>query len=405
MPSPPEKSRALLAILGFAFAAEGALYSAVTPVLPLLSRTLHMSGSQAGLMLSSYSAGIVAGSLLCVLVLRRVNARTGAVGSLALLSFSTLVFAWAQHYEIALVFRLLQGIAGGATWTACVTWLLRGWPLEKRGEALSLSMGPAVVGTIAGPAIGTVAVDIGVQGSYTVVALLCMGAAAWLFRMPRPPMRGDVEKRRPELRGRRRTLALLGAVVLTITGVLLGSMNLVAPLVLVERGAAERTAGVVFVIAAVLTVVAARPFGILVDNRGAIRTVAGGMLLTALAFPFFGASPGTYPTAALQVVLLLANNLCYLSAGTLLSREGERAGWSLNFVTAMTATVWGIGETAGALLAGVSLDQVGALWTSVTGGALAALMLAGVVVVGTRGRAARPSERQARPVSLDTEQS
>src|SRR6266536_815925 len=110
-------SKGLVAVLGIAFATEGALYSAVTPILPLLSRTLHMSDSQAGVLLSSYSAGLVAGSLLCVLVLRRVNARTGAAGALVLLSLSTLVFAWAQRYEVALAFRLLQGIAGGAAWT------------------------------------------------------------------------------------------------------------------------------------------------------------------------------------------------------------------------------------------------------------------------------------------------
>jgi predicted MFS family arabinose efflux permease len=403
MSSPPERSAAFLAILGFAFAVEGALYSAVTPIIPLLSRTLHMSDSQAGLMLSGYSAGLVAGSLLCVLVLRRVNARTGAVGALVLLALSTWVFAWAQDYEVALAFRLLQGIAGGATWTACVSWLLRMWPLEKRGEALGMSMGPAVVGTIAGPAIGTVAVDLGIQGAYTAVAVLCLGAAAWLFRMPRPPLHGEMEEPRPEMRGRGRTLALLGAVVAAVTGVLLGLINLTAPLVLVDLGAAERTAGLVFVIAAILTVVAARPFGVLVDRRGATRVASGGMLLMVIALPVFGASPGACLTGALVVFLLLANNLCYISSGTLLSREGERAGWSLYFVTAMAATVWGIGETAGALLAGISLDHAGALWTSVIGGALAAAMLAGVVVVATRGRPEEPSGPEERQLVFDTD--
>jgi MFS family permease len=173
--------------------------------------------------------------------------------------------------------------------------------------------------------------------------------------------------------------------------------------VLVDLGAAERTAGLVFVIAALLTVVAARPFGILVDKRGATRAASGGMLLMVIALPVFGASLGACLTGALVVVLLLANNLCYISSGTLLSREGERAGWSLYFVTAMAATVWGIGETAGALLAGISLDHAGALWTSVIGGALAAAMLAGVVVVAKRGRPEKPNGPEERQLVFDTD--
>lgn len=380
MDATPPRPAAFLTVVGSAFALEGALYSAVTPILPLLSRTLHMSESQAGVMLASYSAGLVAGSLLCVLALRRVNARAGAFGALVLLSAATMVFAWSQNYEVALGARLVQGVAGGATWTACVSWLLRLWPMEKRGEALGLAMGPALVGTIAGPAIGTVAVDLGIVGAYSMVSLLCLGAAAWLLRMPPSSQRGSEHEAPSTVRRRRRTLAVLGAVLVTLTGALLGLLNLTAPLVLVDLGAAERTPGLVFVAAAVMTVLAARPFGVLVDRRGALRTTCSALVPTAALLPAFGAGPGLPVTGLVVVILLLANNLCYLSSGTLLSREGEGAGRSLYFVTAMSATVWGLGETAGALMAGVGLDHVGAVWTTVVGALLALAMLAGVAV-------------------------
>jgi predicted MFS family arabinose efflux permease len=379
-------SKVLVVVLGFAFAVEGALYSAVTPIMPLLSRRLGMSESQAGVMLSSYSAALVVGSLLCALALRRLNARGVATGALTLLALSTVVFAWSQDYELSVSFRLVQGLAGGAIWTASITWLLRLFPSDQRGEALGLSVGPAVVGTIAGPAIGTVALELGVRGPYTVVAVLCLAAAGWLLRMPKPPLHGDVEKFVPTARGRSRRLAVLGAAVATVAGALLGLINLMGPLVLVGLGAAERIAGLVFVIAAVATVIAARPLGMLVDRRGTTWTASAGLIVMALALPVFGMRPGVLLTGAVVVILLLANNLCYISAGALMTREGEKAGWTLSFVTALTATVWGVGETAGALLAGVGLDYADESWTAWLGGALAAVMLLGVLIVGAERR-------------------
>jgi predicted MFS family arabinose efflux permease len=396
-------SKGLVAVLGIAFATEGALYSAVTPILPLLSRRLGMSESQAGAMLSSYSAGLVAGSLLCVLVLRRFNARNVAAGTLTLLALSTVVFAWAHDYELAVSVRLIQGLAGGATWTACITWLLRLYPIERRGEALGVAVSPAVIGTIAGPLIGTMALDLGIRGPYTVVAMIGLVSAGWLLRMPRPPLRGDVETPRPVALGERRRLALLGAVVATVAGALIGLINLAGPLALVGVGAPERTAGVVFVTAAVATVIAARPLGIAVDRRGATWTASAGMLVMAIALPMFGAARGVLIIGSSVVLLLLANNLCYISAGALLTREGERAGWSLSFITALTATVWGIGETVGALLAGVGLDVAGDLWTSVGGGVLAAVVLVAVRVVVAGGGEADGSGTQDRRPVFDTE--
>lgn len=373
MPRPG--SRGLVAVLGFAFAVEGALYSAVTPILPMLSRHLAMSEPEAGLMLSSYSAGLVAGSLICVPVLRRFDVRTIAASTLLVLAFSTAIFASTSDYEFALASRLVQGIAGGATWTACVTWLLRLFPIEKRGEAIGMAAGPAVVGTIAGPAIGTIGVEIGIRGPYTAVALMCVASAAWLLRMPRPVLRRDVSGNPPRPTRRPRRLLLLGAALVVADGAIIGLINLEGPLVLVSTGASERTAGVVFAAAAVGTVFAARLLGIWVDRRGAIRAAAAGMAVMTLTLPLLGVGWGTWLTAAAVVLALLANNLSYIASGTLLSREGERAGWTDSFVMAVAATVWGIGETVGALLAGVGLEVAGDLSTASAGAVLAATLM------------------------------
>jgi predicted MFS family arabinose efflux permease len=383
-----------LAVLGFAFAVEGALYSAVTPILPLLSRRLDMSESQAGLMLSSYSAGLVAGSLLCVLILRRFSPREVAAGVLLVLAISTVVFAWWQDFGVAVASRLVQGIAGGATWTACITWLLRLYPIEQRGEALGLAAGPALVGTIAGPAIGTVALEVGVRGPYTIVATLCLSASLLILRMPRPPRAAPNELNQGTTpgvaAGGQRRLALLGAFLLMVAGALMGLLNVAGPIELVALGAAERTAGVLFLTAAIVTVVVARPMGLLVDRHGAARMVMCSLLVIAGALLLFGLQIGVVVAGTCVVVALLGNNLSYIASSTILTSAGERAGRSLSFVTAVTAVLWGFGETVGAVLAGLGLDTAGPGWTSAAASGLAASMIVVVLlVVPLRQRAER----------------
>jgi predicted MFS family arabinose efflux permease len=378
-------SKGLLAVLGFAFAVEGALYSAVTPILPLLSRQLGMSESEAGMMLSSYSAGLVAGALLAALILRRLNSRTVAVAALMLLAVSTMLFPWALDYHAALSLRLVQGFAGGSIWTACITWIWRLYPIEQRGEALGLAVSPAVIGTIAGPAIGTVAVDVGIRGPYVAVGLLCLVASVWLARMPEPPRGGVVEIPERGARGPGRRLAVLGGVTAMVAGALLGLVNLAGPLVLARLGAAERTAGVVFLLAAVVTVFLGRRMGTLVDRWGAATTGSAALVLMAITLPLFGIAVGIVVTGLCLGVLLVSNNFCYIAASAMLTREGERAGWSLSFVTAVAATVWGTGETIGALAAGVGLHSTGTLPTALAGSVTALVMLGAVIVVTTFG--------------------
>jgi hypothetical protein len=51
-------------------------------------------------------------------------------------------------------------------------------------------------------------------------------------------------------------------------------------------------------------------------------TAAAGMLLMAIALAVFGAGPRIIFAGSCVVVVVLANNLCYISASALLTRAG-----------------------------------------------------------------------------------
>jgi predicted MFS family arabinose efflux permease len=398
---PPASGRILLPprsftwILGFCFAVEGALYSAVTPLMPLLARTLPLTELQAGILLGGYSGGLVAGSLLCVTVLKRHNARSVALTSLTALALSTALFGCATSAEVMTASRVAQGVAAGFVWTTCVSWLFSAWPVERRGEALGISAAPAIVGTIAGPLIGSVALTTGVMLPYLTIAVLCVCAAGGLLLMPRPARAapGDetgVRTRTPKAR----VLALVSAGVGCLAGMVIGLLNLVSPLTLAKLGASDYVVSAVFLGVAGLSTITAKPIGKAVDRFTAQLVTVIALVVTSILLPFLGAGFSVLSVALLASILLLANNYCYIAAGTMLTHTGAIAGWSLGFSTALIAAVWGVGETLGAVIAGAGIGSVGALMTTSVAAALVALTAA-TVLLADRARFGRRSPHPA----------
>jgi predicted MFS family arabinose efflux permease len=386
-------SRQLMAVLSVAFALEGGLYSAVTPIVPLLTRRFDLSEATSALLLSNYSAGIILGSLLCVAFVATFNARAAAAAGLVILAIATVVFAWTANDVALLGARFMGGLGGGVTWTACVAWLLSVWPAERRGEALGRAMGPAVVGTVAGPLVGTLALQVGVRWPFTVVAAVCLTTSLWVLRIPRPDTHVTDTA---EMTSRRSVnkLVVLGAAVATLAGVAIGAVNLAGPLVLTRTGAHDFVGGASFVVAALVTIALARPIGRLVDRVGATATTGVALTLLATTMPLLAPSLGPGPIAIMIVLLVAATNALYIAASTMLTHGAQRAGWSIYFATALVGTLWGTGETIGALLTGVGFEHFGVGRTVVAGALLMALGLATVLAARTRaaGRGARVAD-------------
>jgi predicted MFS family arabinose efflux permease len=395
MPRTSTTPRAFTWVLAFCFATEGALYSAVTPLLPLLTRTVPLTALQAGVLLAGYSGGLVMGSVLCVPILKRYNARGVALLSLLTLAATTAVFGCASTAEVLSAARLGQGVAAGCMWTACLSWLLALWPAERRGEAMGIAVGPAVVGTVAGPAIGSVAVTVGVTVPYAGVAALCVCAAVALRLMPSPSRAGD---QGPTVSGhssrRHVTLATLGAATAGVAGIVAGLVNLVSPLVLLRLGASDYVTSAVFLAAAIITALTAKVVGVVVDRFRGDRVAAVTLVLTCALLPVLGAGVGIVCAAVAATILLLVNMQCYIAAATTLTRWGEAAGWSMGLCTALIACVWGIGETLGAVIAGAAVESIGFLWTTSVG---ALLVFVAVVVVIAMAPYASRAEQAASP--------
>ena len=123
----------------------------------------------------------------------------------------------------------------------------------------------------------------------------------------------------------------------------------------------------------------------MIDRLGTRWPLLAGLLCLAVLVILLGAGTGAPAVGSVVAALLVVNNLCYIASAAMLTRSGQAAGWSLRFATALVATVWGSGETVGALLTGLGLDTFGTAWTTGIGAALVVLGLA-VLAVGTATR-------------------
>ncbi|MDT2006457.1 transposase [Rhodococcus opacus] len=111
--------------------------------------------------------------------------------------------------------------------------------------------------------------------------------------------------------------------------------------------------------AALATILIGGPTGTIVDKRGAAVPLSVGLLSTGLLsigdrrwHDVVDQWIGHRSFDGGGVRLLRAG-------GVMLTRGGEALGWPLRFATALSATVWGIGETVGALVSGYGLDTIG----------------------------------------------
>lgn len=371
--------RRVMIVVAYSIVIEGALYSAIAPIVPTLADRYDLSESMVGLIVSGYSGGLVAGSLASVLVIRRLRARNAAMCGLIALAIGTVVFAVAPTAEVVLAARVAQGLCAGLLWTSCTYWLLSAAPQGRRGQILGQTLSYTFVGTVAGPLLGTVAARIGIAPTYLAVALICATVAGWMSTAPVESADAledlaSTSGRRPE--GEARGVAALSVGLVVLAGAVAGLLNTQGPIELDRRSMSDVAIGLVFVLAAVAAIVTGPLVGGVSDRLGAglpVLTGLGAATCWLVLLSSGVANPHVYGAGA--VGLTAAMFAFYLPAGAVLTVVSDQTSWSLPFALALSAVGWGVGETVGALLTGGLLEMHGARVTSV----LAAL------AVGTTG--------------------
>ena len=264
---PPHVARLVL-LVSAVVGVDTIFYAALAPLLPYYQHSAGLTEAGAGVLVAAYAAGTLVGALPSGALVARVGARPGLLVGLALMSVSSVVFGFASSIAWLLIAaRFVQGIGGAASWAAGLAWLAAAAPAERRGELLGTAFGAAVAGALLGPVVGAVADQIGTAWTFCAAAVLGAALAAWSLLVgssEQEPQR--LREALPALRARG---VRLGLLLIVVSGVAYGVVEVLAPLQLDAAGATALFISATFLLAAVLATVASPLVGRLSDVRGA----------------------------------------------------------------------------------------------------------------------------------------
>lgn len=352
--------RRLLLLVGAIVLVDLMFYAAIVPLLPWYEDRFELSKTGAGVLAGSYAAGTLLGSLPSGWLAQRLGCRPTVLIGLALLSVSSVGFAFSDTIELLDAWRFLQGVGGACSWAGGLGWLISVAPADERGATIGKALSAALVGLLLGPVLGALAHEIGPEGPFTAVGVLGLVLFAVALRIPSPPPVKVAE--RPLRRSLGAPAVRLGMVLVLTPALVFGAIEVLVPLQLDDLGATSAGIAAVFLFAAAIEAGAQILAGRVADRRGRlwpIRVCLAGAIVFMLVLP--------WPQAALlfgavTVIGSVITGALNTPAMALLSDGIEDAGVDQGFGFAMTNVVWAggqvVGTIAGAALAGATSDAV-----------------------------------------------
>jgi MFS family permease len=354
-------SRRITLAVGVLMFVDAALYLAVIPLLPRYVERFGLSTFEAGVVVAAYPVSVPLVSLGCIVFVPRIGAKRITVGSAALMSVATVIFAWAPNAAVLVAARFVQGFASGSIWTGSMAWVTDNAPPGRRGRESGIVMGMLSAGSIAGPAVGAVAAwagqgpAFGLVAAVSVLGVILSALAPAGRKVSAPPRVGEALARALRQPATRAALALTLIDLLTF-----GAVDLLVPLHLGATGTSVGVIAAALGAGAVLGAFTGPIAGRLVDRVGPQRV---GLAAAAciVVIPVVLASE---PTTGVQLASLVIGGPLFAIVGSaifpLSSAGADGARVAHVTATGLMGVVWAGGFTVVPLLVGALAQSTSA---------------------------------------------
>ena len=382
------------ALIGVAFmVALG--FGLVLPAIPLFARQFGVGNFAAGAVISAFAfTRLVAAPVVGRLVNSLGERRLLAVG-IGVVAASSLLSGLAQAYWQLLVLRGIGGVGSVMFSVSSASLLIRVTPSHQRGRAQGVWAGSFLVGSIAGPAVGTIA-SFSLRLPFFLYAITLLGAGAialGALRNSELAARRVSPAQTMSLRIALRDKAYLAALVASFAGdfAVVGARVSIVPPFITDR--LHLGSGWVYAAFLVVSLVSGSlllPFGRLADTRGRRPVVLGGLAVGAAGFLLL---PSWTTVAGLLVAMALvgvAGAADSVAPGAIL---GDVIGSRGGTVVAVFQMAGDLGAVLGPVLAGALADTHGYLWAFALAAAVALLPLP--FTAAARETLVRPDDRVA----------
>ena len=340
--------RLLFLVAGAVVFFDTVFYAAVVPLLPTLTRQLHLTKASAGLLTAGYAVGTLVGSLPGGMLAERAGPRVTVYTGLVLMGSSSLAFGLLDNVVLLDAARFVQGVGGACTWAGSMVWLIVETPSARRGSAIGGALAAGIGGALFGPVVGTLAHGLGRGPVFSAVVVVAAGLAAAVAMLPRPAA-PELDPNRTRLsRQLRRPTIVLGMWLVALPAIASGAMNVLGPLRLGELGASAAGIGATFLVAAAAEALISPVVGRISDRRGRMLPLRIGLAGATVALLLF-----TLPqTALLLAVVILAETVAlgtfWAPAMAMLSDAADSHRMSQSYALALTNFAWAAGQIAGA---------------------------------------------------------
>ncbi|MGW9132923.1 Cmx/CmrA family chloramphenicol efflux MFS transporter [Streptomyces sp. NPDC055681] len=284
----------IIYILGFGTFAQGTSEFMLSGLLPSVAGDLHVSLSEAGLLVSAFAVGIVVGAPLLTLATLKVSRRAALTGFQAIFIAGHVGAALVPQFGFQLVMRVVTGMAYAGFWALASVAAVSLVSAGRRGKAMSVVVSGLSLSMILGVPAGTLlAQHASWQAAFWAVAVMTtLSAFALILALPAGH---DTESPQLRLRAELRSLAVprlwvaYATTALTVSATI-AIFSYLGALLEDVTGASEGLVPVVLGVYGVgalagLTVGGRTsdraPFGVLLTGMSTVVVVAAAIALTA----------------------------------------------------------------------------------------------------------------------------
>ena len=152
-------------------------YGVVAPVLPQLARHFGVSISAATFVITAFAVMRLLAAPPAGMLISRLGERKIYVSGVLIVALSTAACAVAQTYWQLLTFRALGGIGSTMFFVSALGLMIRMSPHNARGRVAGMFSGAFLVGSVAGPIVGSLTAGLGLSAPFVIYGVLLLIAA------------------------------------------------------------------------------------------------------------------------------------------------------------------------------------------------------------------------------------
>lgn len=156
-------------------------YGVVAPVLPQLARHFGVSISAATFVITAFAVMRLLAAPPTGFLVQRLGERRIYLSGLLIVALSTAACAFAGGYWQLLVFRALGGIGSTMFFVSALGLMIRMSPHDARGRVSGMFSGAFLVGSVAGPVVGSLTAGLGLSAPFVIYGAMLLLAATFVL--------------------------------------------------------------------------------------------------------------------------------------------------------------------------------------------------------------------------------